>query len=235
MPNNYFQFKQFRIEQDKCGMKVTTDGCYFGASIIPYDSGRILDIGTGTGLLSLMAAQRTSIPIDAIEINTDAFEQAQTNFSISPWTDQFSIYHTPLQEFQPDHPYDQIICNPPFFVKSQAGQSKNKNQALHADTLSMEDLAFHSSRLMSEKGELWVMYPEAEMQQFLEVAKNTGFIPHSRFILRNKKEGPVFREIIEFCKVQRNLKLSSDVYIKKSDGSYSESFIKTLKDFYLHL
>lgn len=235
MANSYFQFKQFRIEQDKCGMKVTTDGCLFGAYFIPYDSGRILDIGTGTGLLSLMIAQRTKSPIDAIEINQDAFKQAKINFASSPWAEQISIFHTSLQEFQPDQAYDQIICNPPFFSNSFQGQSKNKNQAVHANTLSMEELAAHACRLMKEDGELWLMYPEAEMNRFRSIAEEWGLIPHSHFIIRNKEGGPVFREIIEFCKQQRNLKLLTDVYIKESDGTYSEQFIKTLKDFYLHL
>lgn len=235
MPNSYFQFKQFRIDQDKCGMKVTTDACFFGAYFTPYNQGRILDIGTGTGLLSLMTAQKVNTPIDAVEVNGDAFEQAKINFSNSPWANHLNVFHYPLQEFEPEHLYDQIICNPPFFVNSLQGQSKNKNQALHADTLSMEDLVNHASRLMKEDGEFWVMYPEIEMEQFIEVAQESGLIPHSRFILRNKKDGPVFREIVEFCKVERNLKLLTDVYIKEQDGSYSETFSNALKDFYLHL
>lgn len=235
MPNSYFQFKQFRIDQDKCGMKVTTDACFFGACFTPNDEGRILDIGTGTGLLSLMTAQKTNASIDAIEVNEDAFLQAQANFSSSPWANQLSVFHTALKEFQPANSYNQIICNPPFFVKSFQGQSKNKNQALHANTLSMEDLAHHASRLMNDEGELWVMYPEAEMQQFIRIAEESGLIPHSRVILRNTKEGPVFREIVEFCKMQRNLKLHTDVYIKEPEGSYSQAFIKALRDYYLHL
>lgn len=235
MANTYFKFKQFRIEQSNVGMKVTTDGCYFGAVFTPYSTGRILDIGTGTGLLALMAAQRTEAKIDAIEVNSDAFEQAQVNFSNSPWASQLSIFHTSLQEFLSPNTYEQIICNPPFFVNSQTGQSKNKNQAVHADTLSMEDLAFHASRLLKEDGQFWVMYPEAEMAQLAKIVAKEGFNIHSQYTLRNKKDGPVFREIIKFGKKEMNLQISSDVYIKESDGSYSSAFTKTLKDFYLHL
>jgi len=235
MANTYFQFKQFLIEQGNVGMKVTTDGCYFGAIFIPSSTGRILDIGAGTGLLSLMATQRAEVNIDALELNADAYSQAKANFNSSPWPEQLSIIHTSLQEFQAAITYDQIICNPPFFVNSQAGQSKNKNQAVHAETLSMEDLAFHASRLLKEDGEFWVMYPAAEMEQFISKAESIGFKVSEKHMLRNKEGGPVFRLIVQFRKVEVNLINTTDVFIKESDGSYSRAFSALLKDFYLHL
>lgn len=235
MANTFFQFKQFRIEQDKCGMKVTTDACFFGASIVPIQRGRILDVGTGTGLLSLMMAQRTSAQIDAIEINSDAYSQAVANFRNAPWSDQLSVFHTSLQEFQPKARYDQIICNPPFFVNSFQGKSGNKNQAIHANTLSMEDLAHYVASLMDNEAEFWLMYPDQEMQQFIPIALEHGLFPQRQTTLRNTEPGPIFRQIISFGKQPRNLSLNMDVYIKEIDGSYSKAFINYLKDFYLHL
>jgi len=235
MANNYFQFKQFRIEQSEAGMKVTTDGCFFGASINPVNSGIILDIGTGTGLLALMLAQKTETRIDAIEINQDAYEQARANFENSSWKDRLRIFHTPLQEFQPEDLYDQVVCNPPFFVNSNLGTSNNKNQALHATTLNMKDLAEHSARLLKTDGEIWVMYPQIEMEQFIRIAAENGLYPHIQITLKNTSYGPVFRDIIAFRKNEGNLTKTVDVYIKKSDGAYSEDFVKALKDYYLHL
>lgn len=235
MANTYFQFKQFRIEQNQVGMKVTTDGCFFGASISPKESGRILDIGTGTGLLALMLAQKSGASIDAIEINKDAYQQAKVNFEASDWKNRLRIFHTSLQEFQPSDLYDQIVCNPPFFVNSNQGTSANKNQALHATTLSMKDLAEHAARLMKEDAEVWIMYPKTEMEQFVHWAAQCGLYPATLITLRNSSTGPVFRQIIAFTKDGRNLTRQADVYIKESDGNYSEAFVKRLKDYYLHL
>lgn len=235
MANTYFQFKKFRIEQNQVGMKVTTDGCFFGASISPEETGRMLDIGTGTGLLALMLAQKSGASIDAIEINKDAYQQAKVNFEASDWKDRLRIFHTSLQEFQPKDLYDQLVCNPPFFVNSNPGSSANKNQALHATTLSMKDLAEHAARLMKEDAQVWIMYPKTEMEQFVQLAAENGLYPSSQTTLRNTSNGPIFREVVSFRKDERNLKNKEDVYIKESDGSYSEAFVKRLKDYYLHL
>ena len=235
MANTYFQFKQFRIDQRLAGMKVTTDACFFGSSFDPKPNSRILDIGTGTGLLTLMSAQRSDSIIDAIEINQDAFGQAKDNINNSPWSKQINLIHTSLQHFESERLFDQIICNPPFFVNSFKGSSKNKNQALHAHSLSMEDLASNVERLLSPNGEFWVMYPEKEMGLFIPIASKYKLYPSSQITLRNTQDGPVFRNIITFQKVQGNLKNVADVYIKDFDGSYSKAFINGLKDFYLHL
>src|SRR5262245_3491214 len=126
MANNYFQFKQFTIHQDRCAMKVTTDSCLFGAWVASRESAarsspgtrrRILDIGGGTGLLALMLAQRTNAFIDSIEIDKDAFQQAEENVKASPWSDRISLYHGDAREFSFQHKYQTIICNPPFYEK----------------------------------------------------------------------------------------------------------------------
>lgn len=235
MANSYFQFKKFRIEQAKAGMKVTTDACYMG-SAIPLFGQRILDIGAGTGLLTLMTAQRTQDSlIDAIEIDQDAYLQAQENIGHSSWADRINIHHTSLQNFKPDQPYDQIICNPPFFKANQKGQSAQKNKALHNDLLPFDELAKHAAELLSEKGSFWVMYPATEMTEFILEAQKAGLHQHSRLILRNKAHGPIFRTIVEFSLAEKDERQTSDSYIKEADGSYSDHFIAQLKAFYLHL
>lgn len=236
MPNSFFQFKQFRIEQAKAGMKVTTDGCFFGASIVPYENARILDIGSGTGLLSLMLAQRTETStFEAIEIDENTFLQTQENFLNSPWSQRLSVTHTSLQEFVTDVQFDQIICNPPFFKDNFKGDSSQKNKAIHNDFLPFRELAKNASLLLSPKGEFWVMLPQYEMRLFIEEAAKWNLNPYSHIVLRNQKDGPVFRDIVEFCLEKRDHRMEQDTYIKNNDGKYSDGFIASLKDFYLHL
>ena len=235
MPNSYFQFKHFRIDQDLCGMKVTTDGCFMGA-VVPVEEGmKVLDIGTGTGLLSLMLAQRADIQIHAVEIDKKAFEQAKSNFQVSPWSERIEVYNSPLQSFESTTQYELIICNPPFFKASQKGQQENKNKALHAQHLSMEDLAIHAKRLLAPEAAFWVMYPAQEMNEFIAIAQNQGFSPESAFILRNTPNSPVFRKIVKFTFNETDTDLVSEIAIRNVKGEYTDSFNALLKDYYLHL
>lgn len=235
MANTFFQFKEFRIDQDKSGMKVTTDACFFGALIEPVKSGSILDIGTGTGLLSLMLAQRTWAEIRALEINEKAFLQASQNFKNSPWSEKISCLNMAVQDYRPSFQYDQIICNPPFFDGSLKGNSEGKNQAVHSVSLSQEELITASKNLIKTEGTLWVMYPEYEMDQFCIKAKEQGFFASQEIIFRNRPQGPVFRKIIEF-KRNKPLEFQQKEYsIRNNNEKYSSEFIDLLKPYYLHL
>lgn len=235
MANSFFQFKEFRVDQDKSGMKVTTDGCFFGALIQPLKIGAILDIGAGTGLLSLMLAQRTKAQIQAIELNEKAYLQASQNFKNSPWSENLSCLNIAVQDYHPSFQYDQIICNPPFFDGSPKGNSEGKNQAVHSITLSQEELITAIKELLKSEGRLWVMYPEYEMDQFCIKAKEEGFFAKQEIILRNKPESPVFRKIIEFKKSDHMEFEQKEYCIRNSNGKYSPEFIDLLKPYYLHL
>ena len=148
MPNQFFKFKQFTIDQDQCAMKVCTDSCLFGAWVAEYleqeknSLKTILDIGTGTGLLSLMLAQKTTANIDAVEIEEAASLQASNNFLASPWNNRLQVYHAPIQLFKPIHPksYVFIICNPPFYENNLKTDNQLKNLALHSEALSLANL-----------------------------------------------------------------------------------------------
>ncbi|MEM9340902.1 MAG: methyltransferase, partial [Bacteroidota bacterium] len=166
MPNTYFQFKKFRIDQVRSGMKVTTDSCLFGAWIANHikkhhpEPSKVLDIGTGTGLLALMMGQVTqNTRIDAIEMNEESFCEAKENFENSKWSDRLAAYHTSIQNFQPQEKYDLIICNPPFFKDNLKGAKRNKNQAIHNDSLSIDDLSKGINELLTRDGSAYVMYP----------------------------------------------------------------------------
>lgn len=235
MPNTYFQFKQFLIDQAVDGMKVTTDGCIFGALIKEVADGHILDIGTGTGLLSLMLAQRTKAEIHALEIDEKVTQQAIENVKNSPWSDQISVSHQDFKAYETKTIYSQIICNPPFFKNSHKGQSVSKNTAIHDDSLSMDSLIEKSKKLLTNQGTLWVMYPKYEMKQFTLLASEAGFFVCQQTTIYNQADGFVFRVVAEFSKEQPNKSISHELIIKEEDGSYTEEFTSLLKDYYLHL
>ena len=237
MPNSYFQFKQFRIDQEKSGMKVTTDGCLFGGWVADEirkskEPKRILDIGAGTGLLSLMLAQATNHSvINAVEINESAFHEATLNFQKSPWADRLKCIQMPIQELT-DEPNNLIICNPPFFKNSQTGKNADKNQAIHSSSLSIQDLSAHTSRLLNKTGKLYLLYPEWEMNEFTMVAKVNGLYPNEEVIVRNVKDGSIFRIMKMFSKTESVVK-SSELIIRKEDRRYTNETWVLLKDYYL--
>lgn len=235
MPNTYFQFKQFRVNQEKAGMKVTTDGCLMGAwvsSQLTEEPKRILDIGTGTGLLALMLAQSTRHSIiDAIEINKEACEQAIENFSAAQWHSRLSVIPSSLQNLTAHYPYDCIVCNPPFFQQNLKGANQQKNQALHNDTLPFHELASGIKKHLSEHGAAFVMYPEWEMNQFLEKATHASLHPHLQLIIRNQDEGRVFRIITQLGRAKRPL-ITHHLSIRHGTH-YSRSFSTLLSPFYL--
>ncbi len=239
MANSFFQFKQFRIEQGNCGMKVTTEGCLFGVLNLVHSTfhpQRILDIGTGTGLLALMKAQQTEAKIDGIEIDETAFQQAKVNFENSPWANRLSAIHVDLLEFKPKHLYDQIICNPPFFQDNQLGNNSQKNRAIHNSSLSFDDLATSISRLLNpESGIVSVLYPDYEMGVFSQKMEERGFYTVADVQIHNQVDKPIFRRAKSFSRIKPDLTIAETFIIKESSGAYTEHFVRLLKDYYLHL
>ncbi|WP_179213445.1 tRNA1(Val) (adenine(37)-N6)-methyltransferase [Ekhidna lutea] len=239
MPNTYFQFKQFRIEQAQSGMKVTTDGCLFGGWVaseiqkFKKEPSQILDIGTGTGLLSLMLAQVSELSrIDTVEINEQAFGEATQNFKESKWSDRLSGHQTSIQDFQTDEKYDLIICNPPFFKNSKQGADSGKNQALHSSSLEAEDLLDHAIRLLDPDGSFYLIYPEQEMKAFKTMALTKELFPIRQVIVRNQKNHPVFRVMTHF-RFSKGQESTTEMIIRDSDRKYTKESWELLKDYYL--
>ena len=238
MPNNFFQFKQFRIDQSHSGMKVTTDGCLFGAWVASveenFDHSNILDIGTGTGLLTLMLAQTLDARFDAIEVSAQAYEEATSNFQNSTWSEQINCYHQPLQCFDSEKKYDLIICNPPFFKDNQKGINAERNAAIHDDFLSHKDLLKHSHKLLDNNGRMYLMLPQEEMSVFKRKAIESGLFQSNELLVRNQSKNRPLRVFSCFTKMD-DIGSRSELIIKKPDGTYTSEFTRLLKDYYLYL
>jgi len=234
MPKNSFTFKQFTINQDLCAMKVCTDACVFGASTEVENVNRILDIGTGTGLLSLMLAQRTNAQIDSVEIDEDAYQQALKNVKISKFAEKIEVHHLRIQDFFTTKNYDLIISNPPFYQQSLKSNDAKANMALHGVELSFDDLIDSVVRLLSIDGKFTVLLPPFEIQKLIKIAQKKGLYLSKKMSIRHDETKPVFRVIATFL-TQKIVDLEEEILIiHNEDGrTYSNEFRDLLKDYYL--
>lgn len=198
-----FTFKQFNINQDRCAMKVGTDGVLLGCWA---EGGKqILDVGTGTGLIALIMAQRfADATIDAIDIDRDACIQAEENKSNSKFTSRISIFNTDLQSFHPDTRYDAMVCNPPFFIHSLKSPDHKRNMARHTDTLSPRDLFKHAYRLLTEEGVLSLIIPTEQAEEFIAESFIVGFFTRAKLKIRTTANKPAKRILLSFGKKQED-------------------------------
>ena len=235
MPNPYFKYKQFTVFQDKCGQKVCTDTSFFGAIINPKNPQSILDIGTGTGVLSLMVAQKCDGNITAVEIDEDAVNQAQENFKKSKWANRLSCRNGDIREYKKGA-FDLIISNPPFFQNSQKSRNTNKRLARHNDTLSLKELALSVSNLLSEEGEFWVILPEVEMETLKEELLIKNIYPREIFYIKNYIEDTkISRVVINYTSKKSPIIEKFLAIYKDKQRDYSEEFVDLLKPYYLYL
>lgn len=237
MPNSFFQFKQFRIEQDKCAMKVCTDSCIFGAYVkIDIETKTILDIGAGTGLLTLMLAQKSpSVHIDAIEIDHAAAEQAESNVNLSLWKDRVKVYEKKVQDFFPGIQYDVIVSNPPFFSNSLKSPEEKINLAHHGASLSLDELLDSVLRLLKPQGKLWILLPPHEAEVFVRKAEKFNLMVKERAVVRDRENSEIIRHILQMAYSSSEKYKENEVIIKNQQGQYTNQFISLLKDYYLHL
>lgn len=234
--NNYFQFKQFRIDQDDCAMKVSTDACLFGAwaPVMKFVT-TVLDIGAGTGLLSLMLAQKNkNICIDAIELNLKASQQANINFTASPWSNRLKVIHTDVKDFVKEHKYEMIICNPPFFQNSLLGPDNNRNIARHTSQLEYSDIIKAMEMYLTGNGYAAILLPAAEHKVWQKLLMISGWYVNMEVRVRPLPHKPVNR-IMSICSKQDIPNDIREVCIYSEQGKYSDEFIALLKPFYLQL
>ena len=240
MANSYFQFKQFRIEQDRCAMKVCTDACVLGATADVAGATRVLDIGTGTGLLALMAAQRNpSAHIEAVEIDEAAAAQAAANVAASPWASRLTVHAQSLRAFAATQPvpFDHILCNPPFFRNALRSPDVARTTARHTanDTLTFEEITTFGHQFLTPSGQLTVLLPPPEMQQFEQAAKAAHLYPASRLVVHHRAGSKPLRHITAFGHQPQAVKQRTLAIYADDAAVYSEDFQRLLRDFYLHL
>lgn len=224
-------------------MKVSTDACVFGAlsakafteiNKAEGDRAQFLDIGAGTGLLSLMVAQQTTGLIDAVEIDAAAQTQAAANFEASPFNDRLSLHAADILQFIPDKLYDGIICNPPFFEDDLKSADEQVNAAKHSTTLTLSQLLATCAPILSEDGLLAVLLPYQRIVAFTEEANKFGFFLQQKILLRHTLQHTYFRGILFLSKKEGDCN-NQQLVIKEKTGEYTEAFIDLLKDYYLHL
>lgn len=238
MAKNYFRFKQFTIHQENCAMKVCTDACLFGAYVADLvktkSSTHILDIGTGTGLLSLMLAQRVPALIDAVEIDNAASEQAKENFQQSPWRERLTLFKTDIVQFEPDKKYDCIISNPPFFENDLKSNNASKNMAKHDTSLTLDQLMGIVKLYLNEQGNFAALLPYHRMDYCIEAAAKAALYPSRKVLVKQTEKHDYFRAILIFNSNKSQL-TEEEIIIKNPDDKYTLRFAELLKDYYLYL
>lgn len=240
-------------------MKVCTDACVFGAWLAVRtthrfaDTARMLDIGTGTGLLSLMVAQQTEGRIDAVEIDADAYGQASQNFSSSPWAERLTAVHADIRTWTPPHSYDLVFANPPFYEHDLRSPSGARNIAMHSGTLGLGELVQTAKRALTARGRFAVLLPFRRAAVFEKLAEENAFSLAERVFLRHTPAHKPFR-VLYLCKMSsgpdrsrepvvnaplpitpmpRSPLPSEELVIKTEKNDYSDAFADLLRDYYL--
>lgn len=231
--NNFFQFKQFTIHQDLCAMKVGTDGVLIGAWGAVGET-RMLDIGCGSGLISIMAAQRTpTMKIDAIDIEESAVRQSEINVAACPWSDRITIHHTTIQEFNPQYKYDFIISNPPYFINSLKEGKDARAIARHSNTLPYSDLAKSVERLLTENGIFSVIFPYLEANIFIVEAAKYSLYCIKRVDIKGTATRATKRVMLQFARSRKEI-INDELIIE--DGArhhYTQKYKELTKEFYM--
>lgn len=234
MSNPYFSFKRFTVRHDRCAMKVGTDGVLLGAWAGVAGVRRVLDIGTGTGLIALMLAQRTEpslARLDALDIDAEAVEQARENVAASPWSDRIHVELGDIRAFQSTELYDLVVSNPPYFnaLKSPSAQ---RNAARHTDSLSFRDLAASAVRLLAPEGRLAVVIPTDAVPEFLSATAEVDLFPCRHTRVRTKDGAPAKRSLLEFGRKVVPL-VEDELQLEDAQGQRSEQYKALARDFYL--
>lgn len=232
-----FQFKEFTVAQDRCAMKIGTDGVLLGAWVAVENEFSILDLGTGTGVLSLMLAQRSDAEvIDAIEIDGPAYEQAVQNFENSPWGDRLFCYHASLQEFaeEIDDNYELIISNPPFYTDKHPSENKERSTARFEDAMPFEHLTQAAAKLLAPNGVFAVIIPFKEEQRFVTLALENKLHLNRVCRVKGNENSPVKRSLLEFSFTEKTL-LEETLTIEIDRHVYTEAYQNLVKDFYLKM
>lgn len=228
-----FQFKQFTITQNLCAMKVGTDGVLLGAWT-KTPNGTVIDIGSGTGLIALMLAQRNANSIiDAIDLNENAFLQTKANIENSLWHNRITAHHIALQDFNPNKKYQLIVSDPPFFVNSSKSGNKAKDLARHTDELSFSDLLQSVINLLLPDGIFSVVLPFSVATEFIELAKTHQLYLNRLCEVKPNLAKPPKRVLMEFSLLEKELEVTTLTIETNQRHVYTPAYQNITKDFYL--
>ncbi len=232
-----FHFKKFSIDDSTAAMKIGTDAVLLGAWTPSGDETRILDIGTGSGILALMMAQRNyKTKIVAIEIEPAAAELAQQNVHLSPWSDQIQVFNSSIQDFadQTNNKYSLIISNPPFFTDSLKTPVSTRNIARHNDTLPVRELLEITSRLLSDNGKAAFILPADAFGNWTVEAGNLFLYPACFTLVKSTRTHSPHRVMVVFTKCKSLEIIDNEISIYSSKGVYTNEYRQLTKEFYLH-
>jgi tRNA1Val (adenine37-N6)-methyltransferase len=234
MKNSTFKFKQFIINQKQSPMKIGIDSVMLGAWTQPESAENILDPGCGTGLLALMMAQKSNANIHAIEINEEAFREAQQNFKQSKWSNRIRISRISFQRFSTGNSqkFDLIICNPPFHQENILPEEAGRKLARHASSLTLQELLSGSKTLLKENGKLSFIYPVRSLSQIEHNCKEIGFFMHKICFVKANPEKNHHRVLLEVGLKQKNTESSELIIEENAHLNYTDEFKVLTRDFY---
>jgi len=230
-----FQFKKFSIIQDKSAMKVGTDGVLLGAWAPLSKEKLVLDIGTGTGLIALMTAQRnTTAVIHAVEVDDDACKEASLNFKNSTWASRLKLQASSLGAFNSSEKYDAIICNPPYFTDTFKSERTKRTLARHVDELSFKDLLSYSNNLLSDQGTCSYIIPYKEEANFIQLAEQLNLFLIKRTRVKGRQDLAYKRSLLCFSKINQQC-ADNDLTIEIDRHVYTKEYIALTQPFYLKM
>jgi tRNA1Val (adenine37-N6)-methyltransferase len=234
----FFLFRKFRICQDRCTMKVGTDGVLLGAWAEVGEVSSALDIGTGSGVIAIMLAQRAKkAQIHAVEIHDASFQQARENMAESPWADRLSVFHTSIQELalRQEHTYDLIVSNPPFFTGGTISENQGRNAVRHTVKLPHGDLLAAVRTLLTGQGRFCVILPHIEGLRFQEMAETYRLYCSKVTEVRPMANKPVERLLLQFEGTKRRVEKSTLVIQEETDNEWTMAYKDLTREFYLNI
>ena len=231
-----FRFKQFSIRDSNCAMKVGTDAVLLGCWVNIEISNHILDIGTGSGIIAMILAQRCNGFIDAVELDNGSFEDAKFNFENCPWSERLKVYNLPFSEFitNTKSKYDLVVCNPPYYNNCLKSPSEKVNVSRHTTSLTHNELIDGTKELLKSSGKLSVILPTSEFQAFVDLAAIHQLFCTRKCIIFPKPDKPCNRVLAEFG-LQRPVNIeSSEITIRDRNEKYHHDYITLTKAFYIN-